>query len=63
MSDERARQLLTALVVAVAATALMTSCDDELTAETERRCRDAGDFADYVSPLLERRCGSTACSG
>lgn len=51
------------LAVLVLAAASLTSCIDEPNARPEMLCPDRETFSNFVSPLMERRCGMLDCHG
>ncbi len=42
---------------------LLGGCQQDLTARAQFGCPDKQIFVDYVSPLMERRCGTLDCHG
>ncbi len=60
---KRITTAVTALATLTLAALGLSACDEDLTARAEFRCPDKEIFVNYVSPLMERRCGTLDCHG
>ncbi len=66
MRRPRMRQLagaISLLAMGLAGMLSLGACNDDLNARAQFACPSKQIFVDYVSPLMERRCGTLDCHG